>query len=708
LRSRKRFGLVFDEHIPEITAQVGVSPQVGALALDLTDSTATTYRVLLIDGPIATVEPWPDGGTQLKLRSKDLALVRRFGEPVYPSLAHVASVEKGGDKSHHVVINGENYHTLQLLLYLYEEQIDCIYLDPPYNTGAHDWRYNNRFVDNNDGWHHSKWLSMMEKRLRLARRLLRPDGVLIVMIDEHELHHLGMLLERVFSDYLRDMVSVVINSRGSTGSTGNFGVVEEQAIFVAPGKDLISPRDSFIPGFQSGAVEAPEDLLNRIAAAIPDIADQVVASGDEWTDDDERLLADLESAAAEMEVDENSDVYWRGAVRTGQGTSYRTQRENQFYPIYIDEASMHIVHVGVPLVDRDENGELMPPSWEKVDGLTPVWPNDEEGAERVWCFEPERMKNEIAKGNLRLGKFNPVRNTYSISVRRVRRTKGRFKERTIWWEKSYDSGSSGTNVLKAFLGRSRSFPFPKSIYATRDILATVVGSRPHALILDFFAGSGTTLHSTCLLNEIDNGSRRCILVTNNEIGPVQETALRSQGLRPGDEAFEAAGIFYSVTMPRCSGAISGLQPNGKPVKGRYTWAGGRPYSEGFKENVEFLRLDYLEPDELELGLQFDAVHPALWLAAGAKGRCPGPHNPNEPYIISPSSGYALLFGESDFLDFREQIQQQSETLTHVWLVTDSEEAFAEMASELPSSLKVSMLYRDYLRNFEINTVRRLS
>jgi len=77
--------------------------------------------------------------------------------------------------------------------------VDCVYIDPPYNKGAKDWKYDNQYVDLNDAWRHSKWLSMIDKRLRLARRLLKPDGVLIVMIDEHEVHHLGVLLEQLFN-----------------------------------------------------------------------------------------------------------------------------------------------------------------------------------------------------------------------------------------------------------------------------------------------------------------------------------------------------------------------------------------------------------------------------------------------------------------------------------------------------------------------------
>ena len=91
----------------------------------------------------------------------------------------------------HTLIEADNYHALQLLEYLYAGKVDCIYIDPPYNTGAKDWKYNNDYVDGNDSYRHSKWLSMMHKRLRLAKKLLNPKtGVLIVTIDEHEVHHI--------------------------------------------------------------------------------------------------------------------------------------------------------------------------------------------------------------------------------------------------------------------------------------------------------------------------------------------------------------------------------------------------------------------------------------------------------------------------------------------------------------------------------------
>jgi len=146
----------------------------------------------------------------------ELLVVREFGEPIFPALVPVDAVANGPlDAPWHTLIEADNYHALQLLDYLYAGQVDCIYIDPPYNTGARDWKYNNDYVDGNDGWRHSKWLAFMEKRLKLAKRLLKPDtGVLIVTIDEHEVHHLGMLLEREFPEAYRQMVTIVINQKG--------------------------------------------------------------------------------------------------------------------------------------------------------------------------------------------------------------------------------------------------------------------------------------------------------------------------------------------------------------------------------------------------------------------------------------------------------------------------------------------------------------
>jgi len=154
-----------------------------------------------------------------------------------------------------------------------------------------------------------------------------------------------------------------------------------------------------------------------------------------------------------------------------------------------------------------------------------------------------------------------------------------------------------------------------------------------------------------------------------------------------------------VTRPRCEAAVTGKRSDGILIEGDYS--DGRPYSQGFDENVEFFQIDYLDPDDIDLGNQFDAVLPAIWLAAGGVGqREPGVSR--RGFSIPPHSKYGVLFRESKFRQFKEALSKNPD-VTHVWLVTDSQEAYAEMRSVLPKGVKVAMLYRDYLRNFRINT-----
>lgn len=142
--------------------------------------------------------------------------VAEYDQPIYAGLKETGRVERGGDKPYQVVINGENYHALETLAFAYAGKVDCIYIDPPYNTGARDWKYNNDYVDGSDAYRHSKWLAFMERRLKLAKQLLNPnDSVLIVTIDEKEYARLELLLESVFPNATGiQTVSITINKNG--------------------------------------------------------------------------------------------------------------------------------------------------------------------------------------------------------------------------------------------------------------------------------------------------------------------------------------------------------------------------------------------------------------------------------------------------------------------------------------------------------------
>jgi adenine-specific DNA-methyltransferase len=183
LRRRATFGLLFERHISLPNARVRVGSTVGLL-----DGNHTRpMRVTSIDGKDATcVEDSSTAVAAATYKLSALIILKRVGEPVYPALRHIASVKASSERPRHVLIEGENHGVLQLLRWTNNSRFDCIYIDPPYNTGARDWKYNNNYVDLNDSFKSSKWLSMMERRLIIARSLLKPNGVLIVAIDDYE------------------------------------------------------------------------------------------------------------------------------------------------------------------------------------------------------------------------------------------------------------------------------------------------------------------------------------------------------------------------------------------------------------------------------------------------------------------------------------------------------------------------------------------
>jgi adenine-specific DNA-methyltransferase len=255
----------------------------------------------------------------------------------------------------------------------------------------------------------------------------------------------------------------------------------------------------------------------------------------------------------------------RHARRRGGESSYRQQRWRQFYPIWIDPARRKVIRAGESLQLPEQ------PHFEPQDGLAPLWPIDAEGHHRCWRLVPASMQNLINEGRVVLGRYNPDRNTWTVNLW-VRKAQER-RPRTVWWDTKHDAGTHGTSLLNKVLGRRDAFPFPKSVYAVRDCLAAAVRDRPDALILDFFAGSGTTLHATALLNAADDGRRQCILVTNNEVADRQAAALRAAGHRSGSEEWEREGICRAVTVPRCRAVLTGKREDGTPLEGE--WFTGR-------------------------------------------------------------------------------------------------------------------------------------
>ncbi|HAZ7270832.1 TPA: site-specific DNA-methyltransferase, partial [Escherichia coli] len=274
LSSRLPFGLNFERHSPEVVElplrpirkgdKVRVLPERGSLKkgdqrlwqVKAINKAKKTADLELLDA--ADVE------TQT-VALNDLVVIAEFRDTIWPGLVSTGKVQRGGDKPFHSVINGENYHVLKALTYTHRGKVDAIYIDPPYNTGAKDWKYNNDYVEEQDLYRHSKWLAFMERRLLVAKELLNPaNSVLIVTIDEKEYLRLGLLLEQVYPNAKIEMVSSVINPKG-TGRSGDFARTNEFLFFVRFGASTVSGRPDEAA---VGAEVAWETMRRRNLASI--------------------------------------------------------------------------------------------------------------------------------------------------------------------------------------------------------------------------------------------------------------------------------------------------------------------------------------------------------------------------------------------------------------------------------------------------------
>ena len=171
LSKQKKFGLVFEDHVPECTPLYDVAVRKGSLVAVKGEDIRDVYFVSAISDKTAAIVNKATGEMS-EHPLETLVAVAKFGEPIFPFLIPVDSIANAPDsRLWHTLIEADNFHALQLLEYLYPKQVDCIYIDPPYNTGARDWKYNNDYVDATDSYRHSKWLSMMHRRLKIAKRL---------------------------------------------------------------------------------------------------------------------------------------------------------------------------------------------------------------------------------------------------------------------------------------------------------------------------------------------------------------------------------------------------------------------------------------------------------------------------------------------------------------------------------------------------------
>ena len=438
LNKQKKFGLVFEEHMPECTPLYEMPIRVGGhVALRTQKDIQKVYTVVSIakDKALCIYETEKE---QVEFALSDLVAVAQFGEPIYPYLKPLDSVCNAPDSDlWHTLIEADNYHALQLLEYLYAGQVDCIYIDPPYNTGAKDWKYNNDYVDGNDSYRHSKWLSMMKKRLKLAKKLLNPtDSVLIVTIDEKEYLHLGCLLEELFPEARMQMISSVINPKGNRRDN-EFSRCEEYIYFVYIGTASITSN-----GY---------DMLRNISED-------------------------------ETDSDNDKSVRLRALLRQASNHGKRTDRPNLFYPLYFHKDTGRFAGCGAsPSLNENRHNYAIP------DGVVAMWPIGSNGTELTWNLQPETLMRKHREHFITFGKWDGSKRVgyYLSEGQEENFRKGLYdvvgqdddgayiiqlrasaskdvRPLTIWNKKSHSASEYGATLLNGIF-HDRRFSFPKSV-----------------------------------------------------------------------------------------------------------------------------------------------------------------------------------------------------------------------------------------------------
>lgn len=670
LLKKKSFGLVFEHHMPDNLITPEVPIRRGTNVVIRNKSVGDVYEVQNLTDTEATCIQL-SSMNEVVLPLNDLVAVAQRGDIIYPYLKPMDSVKNAPDSDlWHTLIEADNYHALQLLTYLYAGQVDCIYIDPPYNKpDSHDWKYNCDYVDGNDTYRHSKWLSMIEARLKIAKKLLNPnDSVLIVTIDELEYHHLGCLLEQMFPEGKIQMVSCCVNPAGAARAN-EFSRSDEYIYFVKFG--TCSP--------------IPQTL------------------GDEW-------LGSIQNTSKKKAL-------WASLLRTGTN-NMRYDRPKMFYPILVSEDGKKFVGVGDPLDINVSRDSYTPPI-----GTKAIWPIHTNGSEGRWQIGKDTLLDIQKNHFVKLGRFTDrgMSISYLKSGEQKKVIDGVYKVSGIeedgsykldysdytasfipwtqWMIPTHDASRHGTNLLSKIIGEKR-FSYPKSVYAVHDTIRFFLSHKKNGLILDFFAGSGTTLHAVNLLNKEDGGSRRCIMVTNNEIGEQKEKELLHKGVYPGNNEWEKWGIARYVTWPRTQCSILGVDINGKPLEGEYFTS----LTETKESDRKFTQINLLPAGANQkqkkslvslINKQKDVKLPTM--------------TTDVPYIVPEDDSYnaSILFDVTKIDDYLEALEG-NEYITNFYVETDKDAIFkrvkeevSQLMGKIEETVPVSMPMKD---GFKANAV----
>ncbi|HAD11230.1 MAG TPA: site-specific DNA-methyltransferase [Saprospirales bacterium] len=461
------------------------------------------------------------------------AVVKHHKEVPFRLLEPVPELSCGDSASGNLIVQGDNLHALKALLPRYAGQVKCIYIDPPYNTGNEGWVYNDNVNDpkikkwlgqvvgkeSEDLTRHDKWLCMMYPRLKLLKKLLAEDGSMVISIGYHEVFNLMPLLNELFST--KQLSCVTVQTSGGKPS-GSFNYQHEFLIFILPAEFEPNPMN-----FTGGKERTPFEGLTL-------------------------------------------------------ATFDKTQRPNQTYPIFINLETSTLHSVGESLQERKKNGtynndlsEFEYNFSEAPEGTVAIWPITSKGKQCVWRLTSNRLLNDWEKGYI---KITPNRqkdslNKFSIQylpegvIKKIE--KGELKVSgkeatsptltfgenktvgseipTIWLEKEFFS-VKGTTLLNDIFSK-KVFNYPKPLALITEILRALTSQND--IILDSFAGSGSTGHATLDLNKLDDGAREFILIEMEDYAETV-TAERIKMVINGFADIEGTGgsfDYYTLGAP---------------------------------------------------------------------------------------------------------------------------------------------------------------
>ena len=384
------------------------------------------------------------------------------------------AIINGEDYPNHILIEGDNLHALTALTFTHEGKIDVIYIDPPYNTGAkEDFIYNDHYVDKEDAFRHSKWLSFMHRRLRIAKSLLKEDGVIFCSIGDDEISQLTLLFNEIFTE--NNKLGIIARVAKTAGDKGSY---------FAPSKDYViafTKNKTLLSDFKDGV---DETLFKKIELDGP-------KKGEKYRDD----VAFYQSSLDPM----------RGCV-------------NQRYFVEAPDGSLLL-----------PPGNIFPN--EKTDGakLPPLTAED-----KVWRWSVDTYLKQKELLVFKKSKQSPLLDENGNRAKWNIYTKSYLNDRS-------EKGASPRDYLDQFINRKGAdlikqydidFSYSKPFELIQHLLK-ITNKSNDITVLDFFAGSGTALHAVMSLNELDKGTRTCIISTNNE-----------------------NNICKEVTYPRCERTIN--------------------------------------------------------------------------------------------------------------------------------------------------------